>query len=376
MPQFLEPRDAFDLAEGQVHLNHGSFGAVPRVVAARQDELQQRQRTNFHQFYDRQLFDELESSRVAVSDWLGADQEGFVFTANASAAVATALNCVEVRPGDRVVTTDREYPSTYANLRRLCRRTDAELVVVEVAGLDDAEVVDRIVERVGPRTAAVVVSLVTSPWSTLLPVQPLHEAMVGHRAVLVVDGAHAPGLLDVDLGALHSAFFAVALHKWACFPAGVGGLFVPAEHRDHARPVVDATFADAPRMADRFAWSGTRDYSGVLVAPEVIDVHRTATDRGWTASAEKLAGHIRDQLTEVWPDAVSISDPRVRRMLAWRLPAVAEDDLKTHLRDRGIWTWLGTVEQETVIRVSAAWYNTVEDAERLMDGLATFRKAR
>jgi isopenicillin-N epimerase len=376
MLQRLEPQEAFDLAKGQVHLNHGSFGAVPRSAAARQDELQQRQRANFHEFYDRHLFAELEASRIAVSDWLGADREGFVFTANASAAVATALSCVQLRPGDQLVATDLEYPSTYANLRQLCRRTGAELVIVQVAGLDDAEVVARILERVGPRTAAVVVSLVTSPWATLLPVQPLHDALDGHRAVLIVDGAHGPGLLDLDLGSFPSAFFAVALHKWACVPPGAGGLFVPREYREHARPIVDATFADAPRMADRFAWSGTRDYSGVLVAPEVLDVHRAAADAGWTEAAEKLASHIRQRLADVWPEAVPISDPRVLRMMAWRLPTVAEDGLKSHLRGRGIWTWLGTIERETVIRVSAAWYNTVEDAERLMDALETFRRSR
>jgi isopenicillin-N epimerase len=375
MQQHPGARAAFDLAEGQVHLNHGSFGAVPRVVADRQDQLEREQRANFHQFYDRVLFGALESAREAVAGWLGADREGFVFTANASTAVATALSCVDLRPGDQLLTTDREYPSTYANLRRTSGRSGAEVVVAEVAGLGDQEAADRILSLVGPRTAAVVMSLVTSPWTTLLPVDLLQQALVGHRATLIVDGAHGPGLVDADLGALGSSFFAAALHKWACFPRGTGGLVVPAAHREHARPLVDATFADAPRMADRFAWSGTSSSSGFLVAPEVIGVHRDATEQGWTEAAEALADHLRNRFLEVWPEAVTISDPRVRRMMAWSLPGVAEDGLRAHLRGHGVWTWLGTVDGETVIRVSAAWYNTVDDVERLLDELEAFRTA-
>jgi isopenicillin-N epimerase len=367
---------AFELSADEVHLNHGSFGAVPRVVAARQAEIETEQRSNFHRYYDQVLFEGLESARVAVADWLRADRDGFVFSANASTAMTTALAALDLRPGDQVVTTSQEYPSTYANLRRLAERRRVEVVVADVDGLDDDAAAGTVLDLVGPRTGAVVVSMVTSPWSTLLPVQRLHDGLLGRRATLLVDGAHGPGLLEVDLSRLHSAFFATALHKWACFPRGTGALYVPADHRERAHPLVDAVFADAPRMSERFAWSGTSSSSGFLVAPTVLDVHRAAAEHGWTTAAEKVADELRTGFHELWPDARPVSDPRLRRMVAWSLPGVVEDELRHHLRGRGVWTWLGTVGDQTMIRVSAAWYNTVDDVDRLLGELATFRKQR
>ncbi len=375
MEQIVNAQDAFDLAPGQVHLNHGSFGAVPRQVAARQDAIVAEQRRNFHQFYDRSLFGLLEDARVLVADWLGAQREGFVFSRNATTALATAMGCVGLGRDDEVVTTSVEYPSTYANLRRACHRTGADLVVVEVAGLDDAAVLDRLMDAVGPRTAAVVVSHVTSPWSTMLPVGALHDALVGERAVLVVDGAHGPGLVDLDLSTLGSAFFCTTLHKWACFPRGTGGLYVPESHREQARPLVDALFANSATMTERFSWSGTDSYSGFLVAPEVLAVHGAARAQGWTGAAEAVADHARVRMEQVWPDAVPVSDPRVRRMLTWQLPDVAEAELKAFLRDQHMWTWLGTASGDTHMRVSAAWYNTVEDVEKLMGLLERFHRS-
>jgi isopenicillin-N epimerase len=375
MEQILQACDAFDLAPGQVHLNHGSFGAVPRRVAARQQAIEAEQRPNFHQFYDRSLFPLLDEARVRVADWLGVDRDGFVFARNATTAVATALSCLRLERGDQVVTTSVEYPSTYANLYRACDRAGAELVVVDVGGSDDAAVLDRVSAAVCPRTAAVVVSAVTSPLSTLLPVNALDDALADQRAVLVVDGAHVPGLVDVDLGALGSAFFCTTLHKWACFPRGTGGLYVPPSHRADARPLVDALFADSASMTERFAWSGTDSYGGFLVADEVLEVHRAAQDAGWTHAAELVADHARERMSRAWPAAVPVSDPRVRRMLTWRLPQVREVELKTFLRDRGVWTWMGELDGETHLRVSAAWYTTVEDVERLMGLLEQFRTA-
>ena len=375
MEPYVDPRDAFDLAPGTVHLNNGSFGAVPRVAAARQDEIAREQRCNFHRFYDRVLFPLQERARSEVADWLGVDRDGFVFSTNATTAMTTALSCLDLRPGDQVLTTDVEYPSTYANLRRACHASGAELVVVEVDGLDDAALLDRMTAAVGPTTAAVVVSWVTSPWSTILPVRELHDALSGSRAVLVVDAAHVPGLLAMDLAELGSAFVCLTLHKWACFPRGTGGLFVPSTHRDRARPLVDAVFADSPVMTERFAWSGTDDRSGLLVAAEVLEVHRRADELGWTRAAEAVADHARQRFADVWPEAVAVSDPRVRRMLTWRLLQTREDELRAFLRDRDVWTWLGEVDGETHLRLSAAWYNTVDDVERLVDLLGRFRTA-
>ncbi|HET6625176.1 MAG TPA: aminotransferase class V-fold PLP-dependent enzyme [Nocardioidaceae bacterium] len=376
MERYADPRDAFDLATGQVHLNHGSFGAVPMHVTARQDEIVREQRRNFHEFYDRALFGLLEESRLAVADWLGVAREGFVFSPNATTALATALSCLDLGPGDEVVTTSVEYPSTYANLRRRCRETGTELVVVDVEGLDDAALVDRILASVSPATAAVVVSAVTSPWATLLPVRALHDALSDVRAVLVVDGAHVPGLVEVDLAAMDTAFFCTTLHKWACFPRGTGGLYVPASHRERARPLVDALFAGSAVMTERFAWSGTADHSGVLVARQVLDVHATAAKSGWSEAAEAVADHARKRVEEAWPEAVPVSDPRVRRMCTWRLPRVDETELATFLRERGVWTWLGRPGGHAHLRLSAAWYNTDDDVERLVDLLRRFRAAR
>jgi isopenicillin-N epimerase len=362
-------RDLFDLSVDETHLNHGSFGAVPMTAVRRQVELQERQRLNFHRFYDRELFDLLEGSRRQVAGWLGAPEAGLVLERNASASMATAIAALELRPGDRLVTSDLEYPSTLANLRRAGHRAGAEIEVVSIRGLDPAEAAARLLSTVDGSTAAVVVSHVTSPWSTVVDVVAVHDGLREHRATLVVDGAHGAGLVEVDLSRMREAFYCLTLGKWMCFPRGTGALVVPESHRALAQPLVGTVFSSSPHLIERFSWAGTADATGFLVAEEVLAVHDRARVSAWDAAAEAVADHARVRVAEVLADAETVSHPQVRRMATWRLPGIDADRLATTLRDRGVWTWVGQAAgptgPETMLRVSAGWYNTEEDVERL-----------
>lgn len=367
-------RDLFDLEADETHLNHGSFGAVPMTAARRQADLQERQRRNFHRFYDRELFGLLDDSRRQVARWLGAPEAGLVLERNASASMATAIGALQVRAGDRLVTSDLEYPSTVANLRRAGQRAGAEIEVVSIRGLDPSQASARLLAAVSGSTAAVVVSHVTSPWSTMIDVAAVHDGLRGHRATLVVDGAHGAGLVEVDLARMPEAFYCLTLGKWMCFPRGTGALVVPESHRSLTAPLVGTVFSSSSDLVERFSWSGTADATGFLVAEEVLAVHERARSDGWIEAAEQVADRARVRVAEVLPRAEPVSDPQVRRMVTWRVPGLSADRLAATLRDRGVWTWVGQATgptgPETMLRVSAGWYNTEQDVDRLAAALA------
>jgi len=365
-------RDEFDL-DSCVHLNHGSFGAVPRSVLRAQEALRNEQNRNFHKFYDDQLFPRMDASRKVVATWLGAGANGLVYTKNATSAVATAVDTLCVEAGELIIATSEEYSSTLTMLRETCARTGAELHIVDTGGERTADVAARILTAAADgRTAAVVVSHVSSAAGRRYPIQALHDGLESARATLIIDGAHGPGLLPVDVGATPGAFYCAGLHKWACFPRGAGALYVPPQHRENCRPLVGSWYAESETMADRFLWSGTDDYTAYLVAADVLAVHHHADTRGWGEGAEKLGDYIRERVGEALPGATLISDPSIRRLRAWAIPGISPSRLNQFLLARKIRVQTTQTQGQPVLRVSAGWYNSKNDVDRLTNALRKY----
>lgn len=354
-------RAEFDLDPTDVHLNHGSFGAVPRTVRAEQEALRARMDRGFDRFYADELRELLERSRRAVAGWLDADPDGLVQVPNATTAVWTALQALRLAPGDRVVTTTHEYAATDAMLDHLAAR-GVEVVRVPA---------ERVLEAVDAATRCVLVSHVTSPWGEVRPVAALHDALAGSGVELVVDGAHGPGLSPVALRRLPSAWYAATLAKWSCFPRGAGALAVPGAHRDSVQPTPISLGGHDPGLAERFAWTGTRDLTPQLVGDAVVAFHARAAAAGWVERAEALAAWSREQVLAAVPTALVLSDPALTRMTTYSLEGA--DGLAAALRSAGVWTWTradGERPGRTLLRVSIALYSDAADVEALLAVLA------
>jgi isopenicillin-N epimerase len=308
-----------------------------------------------------------------------------VFVPNATHGVATALANLPLAAGDEVVTTDHEYRACRNALDRLAAAAGARVVVAPIAlpARDPAATVTAILERVTARTRVVLVDHVTSPTALVTDVAALARALPPHVSLLV-DGAHAPGMLELSVAAVGAAFYTGNFHKWTCAPKGAGFLWVAPERRDGFRPLVTSHGATLPtETRSRFRlehdWTGTHDPSAYLSVPVAIDTI-ARLGGGWPRVRERnraLVHAMRDDLAEaLGADAIDQTPDAPHGSMA--AVAVTLPDDADHLAVQGTLLERG-VEVPIVshpgapwplVRISAHLYNRRSDASRLAAALS------
>ena len=282
--------DAWALDPAVVFLNHGSFGACPGAVLAVQADLRAELEANPVAFLDRGLEGRLDAVRVRLASFLEADPEDLVFVPNATAGVATVLRSLRFAPGDEIVATDHEYNAALNMARFAAARDGSRLVVARIPlpTSGPEEVAERVLSAVGPRTRLVLVSHVTSPTALVLPVERLVAALEGRGIPVLVDGAHGPGMLPLDLAGLGASFYAGNLHKWVCAPKGAAFLHVRRDRQAAIRPLAISHGANDPRAGrstfrKEFDWTGTADPTPFLAVPAALDAVGGMVAGGWPA---------------------------------------------------------------------------------------------
>ncbi len=380
--------DAFALDPAVIHLNHGSFGACPRVVRAAQDDVRARLEAATMRWFRLDYERELDLARTAAAAFVGADPDGFAFVPNATYGVATVMaHLVRTRRlgrGDAVVTTDHAYRACKNALDRTAALTGAHVEVVHLPlpirePGDGRAHVARIAERVTRRTRLVLVDHVTSPTAIVLDIAALGRALPA-AAELLVDGAHAPGFLDLDVATTGATYYTGNFHKWVCAPKGAAFLWVAPGTRDHCHPLVTSHGATLPADArSRFRlehdWTGTVDPSAYLAVPTAIE-HVAALGGGWPAvraDNHALACALRDQLAEALDADPIVAPPAeatltgAMQALAIVLPAgVTPLQLERRLLEAGL--ELPIIDHPgtpwPLARISAHLYNCSSDATR------------
>jgi isopenicillin-N epimerase len=356
----------YALRPGKVFLNHGSFGATPRPVLRAARTVRAESEEDYPAFYHQRLFPLLESSRRAVSGYLGIPDARGVFVRNATTAMQTVVDHLALGPGDHVVTTTREYEATTVLLRRLTGRG------VEVEAVDGrhAGLTERVLAAVRPWTRAVVVSHVTSPWSQVNDIDAITAELSGRGVATVVDGAHSAGL--VPLPALRPrVFVCLTLHKWLHLPKGSGFLVVPPEATDAVRPVVTSWHADDATLTRRFAWAGTDDVIAHLVGAEAVAYQRGLEADGLGAHRDDLTAHALERLLGLCGVTPLARAPRAPSMVAVGLPPGTDaEGLLAELHRSSVDLWCGSTAEGPVLRLSVAPYTTREDVDRGVGVLA------
>jgi isopenicillin-N epimerase len=288
--------DGWALDPDLVFVNHGSFGACPRAVLAVQADLRAELEANPVAFLGRALEDRLDQARARLADFLGADPADLAFVPNATSGVASVLRSLRFAPGDDLVTTDHEYNAALNMVRFAAARDGARVVVARIplptTGPD--EVAERILAAVGPRTRLVLVSHVTSPTALVLPVERLIATLEGRGIPVLVDGAHGPGMLPLDLSALGASYYAGNLHKWVCAPKGAAFLHVRRDRQAAIRPLAISHGANDPRperstFRKEFDWTGTADPTPLLAVPAAIDAVGGMAAGGWATVMSRNA---------------------------------------------------------------------------------------
>jgi isopenicillin-N epimerase len=386
---------AWRLDPSVTHLNHGSFGACPEPVLEAQRIWRDRMETEPVRFLARDLEGHLDEARRTVAAFLGADAEDLAFVPNATTGVSTVLASLRFSPGDELLATDHEYNASLNALRGAADRDGASVALARIPFpiRDASEAVDAILEAVTPRTRLALISHITSPTALVLPITAIVRELNRRGIDTLVDGAHAPGQVPVDLGAIGAAFWTGNGHKWLCGPKGAAMLHVRRDRRDLIRPLSVSHGANDPRT-DRsrfrlqFDWTGTADPSPYLSLPAAIrfvgGLHRYGW-KGLMAANGTLARRGRDLVCSALSVDPPAPDSMLAAMAAIPLPGIgsraAAERLAADLyeEDRievaiNLWPVAGARDpgepaRYALLRVSAQAYNRIEDYQRLAESL-------
>lgn len=374
-----------------IFLNHGSFGACPRRVLAYQQALRARIEHQPVQFYVRDFERLLDEARAPLARFLGAAPGDLAFVPNATTGVNAVLRSLRFEPGDELLVTDHEYNACRNALEFAAARDGARVVTCSLpfplsAGTDIAGVV---LDAVGPRTRLVLLDHVTSQTGLVLPLEKILPELRARGVATLVDGAHAPGMIDLDLNALDADYYSGNCHKWICAPKGAGFLYVRRDLQRAIRPPVishgaNSRRTDRSRYLIEFDWSGTWDPTAVLAVPEALRLMDGLVDGGWPAVRERnrrLALSGRDLICEALGVAPPAPDSMIGALAAVPLPPadgeaslspLYGDPLQEELLQRWrievpIVPW--PAHPARLVRISAQLYNQRSDYEQLADAL-------
>ena len=395
------------LDPGVTFLNHGSFGACPREVLEDQRHWRDRLEAQPVQFLARDLPGLLADARAGLATFIGADPDDLAFVTNATGAVNAVLRSLRFRPGDELLTDDHEYNATINVLRHVAERDGARVVVVPIPfPPPTAEaIVDAFLGAVTERTRLALVSHVTSPTALVFPIERIVAELAARGVETLVDGAHAPGMVPLDLDRLGAAWYTGNLHKWVCAPKGAAFLHARRDRQAGLRPPTISHGANAElgaggpsRFRAEFDWQGTLDPTPWLAVPAALRFVGSLVGGGWPAVMDRdrrLARRARDVLGPVLgvaPDEQP-SDDLVGSMVALPMPLggplaaggsgsspLDTDPIQARLvRDHRIevpiYAWPVPAARAAgparrLIRISSALHNGPDDADRLAEALA------
>jgi isopenicillin-N epimerase len=263
--------------DGLTFLNHGSFGATPEPVLAAQTELRARMERDPIRFLIHELEPRLDAVRGVVGSRFGTEPAAIAFVPNPTFAVNSVLASLTLEREDEIVVTNHGYNACNNAVVAWAERSGARAVVAQVPFplRDPAEASAAVIEALTPRTRLVLVDHVTSMTGLVLPVAEIVRAVQDRGVDVLVDGAHAPGMVRLDISAIGAAYYVGALHKWICAPKGASFLAVREDRRARTRPAVISHGANSPRT-DRsryhleFDWLGTVDPTPILAVPDAL----------------------------------------------------------------------------------------------------------
>jgi isopenicillin-N epimerase len=388
-PWSLDPNVTF--------LSHGTFGACPDPVLAVQAEWRARMERDAIAFLGRGLDEAMAQARAEVAAFLGADPDDLAFVPNATTGINTILRSLRFDPGDELLTTDHDYNAVINAMSFVASGSGARVVLAHVplAPTEPREVTEAILAAVTPRTRLAVMSHVTSPTALVFPIADIVRELADRGIDTLVDAAHAPGMVPIDIGALGAAYWAGNAHKWLCAPKGAAILHVRRDRQAGIRPLVISHGANDPRT-DRsrfrldFDWTGTSDPTPFLSLPAAIRFVESLAPGGWPeimAANRSLAVAGRDVIASRLAIPPGAGEELIGAMAAVPLPIplqgadAAAEELRRQLFDEDrievpVHGWPvaaardpGAGPSGVVIRISAQQYNEIGDYERLADAL-------
>ncbi len=363
-------------------VNHGSFGATPKPVLAVQEDWRRRMEAQPSRFMRMILPDALRAAAEAMARFLGAEGKDLAFLENATTGCNAVLRSRRLKQGDEVLVLTHGYGAVRNTVRYVTELVGARMTeaALPYPHPDADGVVAALAEAITPRTRLAVLDHITSPSALVLPLARMIAACHARGVPVLVDGAHGPGQVDIDLRALGADWYVGNCHKWLCAPKGAAFIWASPERQEGLHPVT-ISHGYGKGFLEEFDWTGTRDFSAFLAVPAAIEFHDrlggpALRTRNIALAAEATALIARRLNTE--PGAtgeLAGSMGVVRLPITGDVSAERARVLRQHLLDQRTDVPLHAIADGIWMRISAYAYNELADYEKLAEIAARVMRA-
>lgn len=372
-------KSQFLLAPDIVFLNHGSFGACPKPVFEAYQRWQLELEHQPVEFLGRRITALLAEARTKLANYLGAAADEVVYFPNPTTAINMVVRSLNLKPGDEILTTNHEYGAMERTWRFSCNKTGARFIhrPVQLPVTSHEEFIEAFWEGVTEHTRVIFVSHITSPTALIFPVQEICRRAREAGLLSIVDGAHAPGQIPLNLAEVGADFYTGACHKWLCGPKGSAFLYARREVQARLEPLViswgwESELPGASQFIDWHEWQGTRDVAAFLAAPAAVEFQAMHNWGAVRAECHALVTDTRRRINDLTGLALICPDSSdwFGQMAAVRLPPVDVTCLKESLyNDYRVEVPVFKWNDETLMRLSFQGYNSRADADALIEAL-------
>lgn len=358
-------------------LNHGSFGACPRPVFEDYQYWQKKLEQQPVLFSTETVYRQLKESRIALGKFLGCNDDDLVFFQNPTAAVSNIIFSLDLEPDDEILMSNHEYGALVRAWSKWGQRNHVKIIQKEIPlpVSNHKDFTENFWSGVTDHTKAIFLSQITSATALEFPVKTICELAQEKGILTIIDGAHVPGQMDLNIKELGCDIYTGACHKWLCAPKGTSFLYVKKEHQSWVRPLIyswgkEGDDPDPSEFLQDFQWQGTRDMAAFLTLPKVIQFYNEniLLER---SNCRKLIRMTEAELCDLYnTPSIFQSDEWTHQMVSHLLPKNTPDDIKIKLwEDYKIEVPVFKFNGQKYIRVSANIYNNSQQIEYLLNAL-------
>jgi isopenicillin-N epimerase len=367
------------LDKGITYMNHGSFGARPKEVFEAQIALKKEFERSPIQFLDREGKERVQHARIIISQFLGCSEKNLGFIENATTGVGCVIQSLNLPVGSELVATNHVYNGVRQLLAAASERNDWTYREIEVQTPvhSPQQILDTVIDGFSDKTKLLVIDHVASITGVVFPVKELVLACKERGIAILVDGAHAPGMLDLNINQLSPDWYVGNLHKWVCGPPGAGFLWVNDAHLENIHPMTISHFYKQG-FINEFDWQGTRDITSILCAAIAVQWGEKIGWKHIRNHNHSLAVSMQSKLIDAWkgeslsPSNGSMIGSMATVQLPIGFPLVEKtvDAMQKWLYDQyqievPIMLW----QDRTVVRISAQLYTELDDINRLINAV-------
>ena len=374
---FSKLKKSFMLDPEVIHLNHGSFGATPKPIFDSLISWQKKLEYNPTKHLGLDIFTQLDISRDYLAQYINCHKDDVVFFPNPSTALNTVIRSLPLKKDDEILTTNHEYGALDKTWNFICKKTGAKYIrqSISIPLLSKNDFIESFKSGITEKTKVIFFSHITSSTGLIFPAKEICKIAKEKNILCIIDGAHVPGHIDLDIKKLDPDIYTGACHKWMCSPKGTAFLYVKKELQEIMEPLVVSWGyeSDTPshsQFLDYMQWQGTNDISSYLTIPDTI---KFLDENNWqqvSKECKKINRWARKEINQLLKKKPISSDDFIGQMSSIPMDSndIIQDQIEFYVKYKIQIPFIKWNDKE-FFRISIQVYNSKEDVFKLLEAL-------